>query len=200
MTTATGGNTPGKRSPDGRFREYKYNREIARAVVEHLQMRGYDAELLVPEEEDIPLKERVRRANKLSCQIGHPIQETIIISIHVNAAGNGKKWHNATGWCCYTYYGHSLSDELATCLYKAARHHLPGHKLRTDYSDGDPDQESAFYILKYTYAACVLTENGFMDSPLSLAFLESDEGKKAIISLHVDGIIDFIQQRANEPL
>ena len=195
-----GENTPGKRSPDGRFREYKYNREIARAVVEHLQMRGYDAELLVPEEEDIPLKERVRRANKLSCQIGHPIQETIIISIHVNAAGNGKKWHNATGWCCYTYYGHSLSDELATCLYKAARHHLPGHKLRTDYSDGDPDQESAFYILKYTYAACVLTENGFMDSPLSLAFLESDEGKKAIISLHVDGIIDFIQQRANEPL
>ena len=60
--------------------------------------------------------------------------------------------------------------------------------------------ESAFYILKYTYAACVLTENGFMDSPLSLAFLESDEGKKAIIALHVDGIIDFIQQRANEPL
>ena len=142
----------------------------------------------------------MRRVNKLSCQIGHLIQETIIISIHVNAAGNGRKWHNATGWCCYTYYGHSLSDELATCLYKAARHHLPGHKLRTDTADGDPDLESAFYILKYTYAACVLTENGFMDSPLSLAFLESDEGKKAIISLHVDGIIDFIQQRANEPL
>ena len=54
--------------------------------------------------------------------------------------------------------------------------------------------------IKYTYAACVLTENGFMDSPVSLAFLEYDEGKKAIISLHVDGIIDFIQQRANEPL
>ena len=96
-------NTPGKRFPDGRFREYKYNREIAKAVVEHLQMRGYDAELLVSEEEDIPLKERVRRANKLSCQIGHPIQETIIISIHVNAAGNGRKWHNATGWCCWLY-------------------------------------------------------------------------------------------------
>lgn len=34
--------------------------------------------------EDIPLKERLRRADKPSCQIGHPIQETIIISIHVN--------------------------------------------------------------------------------------------------------------------
>ena len=64
------------------------------------------------------------------------------VIIHVNAESNGKKWHNATGWCCYTYYGHSLSDELATCLYKAARQHLSSHKLRTDYSDGDPDLES----------------------------------------------------------
>lgn len=67
-----GENTPGKRSPDGRFREYMYNREIARAVVEHLQLRGYDAELVVPENEDISLKERVNRANKLSCQISPP--------------------------------------------------------------------------------------------------------------------------------
>lgn len=40
--------TPGKRSPDGRFREYQYNRLIARAIVEHLQLRGYDASLVVP--------------------------------------------------------------------------------------------------------------------------------------------------------
>lgn len=67
-----GENTPGKRSPDGRFREYMYNRGIARAVMEHLQLRGFDAELVVPEKEDISLKERVNRANKLSCQISHP--------------------------------------------------------------------------------------------------------------------------------
>ena len=48
-----GENTPGKRSPDGRFREYKYNREIAAAVVEHLKLRGYDAELLVPAVDDL---------------------------------------------------------------------------------------------------------------------------------------------------
>ena len=50
-------------------------------------------------------------------------------------AGNGKRWYNATGWCCYTYYGHSLSDELADCLYEAAREQLPGHKIRTDFAD-----------------------------------------------------------------
>lgn len=192
--------TPGKRSPDGRFREYKYNREIAKAVVEHLQLRGIDAELLVPEEEDIPLKERVRRANNLTCRIGHPVQETILISIHVNAVGNGKQWLNASGWSAYTYHGHSLSDELATCLYKAAKVHLPGHRLRTDYSDGDPDFEEPFYILKYTYCAAVLTENGFMDNVLSLKYLESEEGKKSIVALHVEGVVNFIRQRERKPI
>ena len=90
-----GVNTSGKRSPDGRFREYKYNREIAAAVVEHLKLRGYDAELLVPEEEeDISLEERARRANRITCQIGRPVTDTFLVSIHVNAAGNGKKLEN----------------------------------------------------------------------------------------------------------
>ena len=146
-----GVNTPGKRSPDGRFREYKYNREIARAVVEHLQLRGYDAQLLVPEEEDISLQERVRRANRITCQIGRPVQDTILISIHVNAAGRGDRWYNATGWSCYTYYGHSLSDKLATCLCDAAIKNLPGHRLRADFSDGDPDFEAPYYILLCKY-------------------------------------------------
>lgn len=159
--------------------------------MEHLQCRGYDAELLLPEDEDIPLQERLRRPNKITCQIGRPVQDTILISIHVNAVGNGKQWLNALGWNAYTYYGHSLSDELAKCLYAAAKKHLVGHRLRTDFSDGDPDFEEPLYILKYTYCAAVLTENGFMDNVLSLQFLESEEGKKAIVALHVDGIMNF---------
>jgi hypothetical protein len=83
-------------------------------------------------------------------------------------------------------------DKLATCLYKSAKRYLPGKRLRTDYSDGDPDFEAPFYILKYTYCAAVLTENGFMDNQLSLEFLESEEGKKAIVALHVEGIIEYI--------
>ena len=100
-------------------------------------------------------------------------------------------WHSATGWCAYTFPGHTESDKLATRPYKATQRHLPGHRLRTDYSDGDPDFEKPFYILKYTYRAAVLTENWFMDPELSLSFLESQEGKQAIVALHVEGIIDY---------
>ena len=45
--------TAGKRSPDGQFREPFYNREIAKRVVADLVDRGYDAEVLLPEDDDI---------------------------------------------------------------------------------------------------------------------------------------------------
>lgn len=186
-------NTPGKRSPDGRFREYAYNRLIAKAVVQHLKYRGYDAQLLVTEEYDVSLTERIRRANDWCNRIGR--RNVILISIHVNAAGHGDKWYNAMGWCCYTSRGQTAGDKLADALYESAAIHLTGHNLRKDYTDGDPDQEADFYILKHTACAAALTENGFQDSVKSLQYLESDEGKRAIVALHVDGIVNYLRTR-----
>ena len=47
--------TLGKRSPDGRLREYKYAREIAAEVVKRLKTMDYNAQLLVTEENDTKL-------------------------------------------------------------------------------------------------------------------------------------------------
>ena len=70
--------------------------------------------------------------------------------------------------------------------------HLPGHRLRTDYTDGDPDMEADFYILRHTTAPAVLTENFFMDSHPDYAFLLSPEGQSAIVDLHVNGITAYL--------
>lgn len=121
-----GAETPGKRSPDGRFRAYQYNRIIARAIVEHLQLSGYDASLVVPEEEDISMEERCRRINRVAIRHGHKPHDTFVVIIHVNAAGSGRMWHSATSWSAHTFPVHTESDKLATCLYKAAQKHLPG--------------------------------------------------------------------------
>ena len=185
-----GVNTPGKRSPDGRFREYAWAREIARAIVADCKDLGYDAELLVTEEYDVCLSARCYRANCWCDRLGK--RNVLLVSIHVNAAGKGDRWYNATGWSAYTCKGQTRSDKLADCLYKQAGLWLPGHRLRMDYSDGDPDIESDFAILKKTACPAVLTENGYQDCEESLLFLESNEGKEAIIGLHVDGILDFI--------
>ena len=182
--------TAGKRSPDGLFREFEYTRIIANAVVLHLQYRGYDAELVVPEVTDVPLPERVRRVNTWCDRLGK--ENVILVSIHVNAAGDGCDWHDAMGWSCYTSRGQTPGDKLADALYKAAEHHLEGHHIRKDFSDGDPDFEAGFYILKHSKCAAALTENGYMDSALSLRYLESDEGMVAICNLHVDGILLYL--------
>ena len=182
--------TPGKRSPDGLFREAFYNREIAKKLVTTLQLRSYDAQLLVPEPEDIPLKERVRRANE-HWQI-HGKSNVILISIHVNATGNDSKWHNATGWSCYTSKGQTQSDKLADCLFQAATKNFPGKRIRTDYSDNDPDWEENFYILRNSHCAAVLTENFFMDSHSDLDFIQSQSGKQSIIDTHIEGIIEYL--------
>ena len=183
--------TKGKRSPDGKFLEYAYTREIARQVVTELKNKGYDAELLVPEEDDIPLSERVRRTNAHCQAFGKT--NVILISIHVNAAGDGSKWMNATGWSAYTCKGQTQSDKLAECLYQAAIKNFPGRRIRTDYSDNDPDWEENFYILRKSHCAAVLNENFFMDNKSDLEYLQSRAGKQAIVDTHVEGIIEYLE-------
>lgn len=185
-----GCDTPGKRSPDGRFREYAWARYIAKCIVADLHDLGYDAERIVPEEYDVCLSARCSRVNSWCDQLGK--NNVLLVSIHVNAAGKGDRWYNATGWSAYTCKGQTRSDKLADCLYKQAGLWLPKHRLRTDYTDGDSDIESDFTILKKTACPAVLTESGFQDCEESLQFIESDEGKEAIIGLHVDGILDFV--------
>lgn len=190
-------NTAGKSSPDCALMEWRYNREIAAAIVLHLRYRGYDAELVTPEDTDVPLEERVRRINNIAKK--HGLADTFVISIHVNAAGNGNKWMNARGWCAFTFPGHTESDDIAWYLYEAAEKHLPGHKLRVDESDGDPDIEKPFYILKHTLTPAVLTENLFMDNKEDCAFLLSESGRRAIIALHVDGIVSYLNAEEPKP-
>ena len=184
--------TAGKRSPDGQFREPFYNREISRRVVSDLLDCGYDAELLVPEDDDVSLAERVRRVNAACFLMGK--QNVILVSIHVNAAGNGLKWLNATGWSVYTCKGQTESDKLAECLCHAAIKNFPGHRIRTDMSDGDMDWEEGFYILRKSLCVAVLTENFFMDSRSDLEYLQSRAGKQAIIDTHVEGIIEYLNK------
>ena len=187
-------NTPGKRSPDGEIREAVYTREIAGRIVADLKDRGHDAELLVPESDDISLKDRVSRINVHCETLGK--SNVILISIHVNAAGNGSKWLNATGWSGYTCKGQTQSDKLAECLYESAAKYFQDRIIRTDYvRDGDPDWEENFYLLRKSHCVAVLSENFYMDNLSDLEYLQSKVGKQAIIDTHLEGIIKYLHFR-----
>ena len=182
-----GWNTPGKRSPiwsDGtQLREWEFNRKLARAIQIRLDNLSIPSMLLVPEKEDISLRERVNRVNK----IWEERKDIILISIHGNAGGG-------TGWECWTSIGETKSDYYAKLLYRSAGEHLIGWRLRSDYSDEDPDWESNFYILKYSHCPAILTENLFMDNEKDCKFMMSDEGIETLASLHVDAIIKMYEE------
>ena len=189
-----GSNTAGKRSPDGLFREYAYTREIAAEVSYRLRRLGYNCELLVPELFDVSLIERVHRVN-VKCQT-YGASNVLLVSIHCNAAGNGKEWMNGRGWEAWTSPGQTEGDKLAECLYQSALNvFAPGTPLRSDWGDGDFDKENHFTILSKTLCPAVLTENFFMDNKADVAYMLSDEGKEAIVRCHVEGIKKYIDER-----
>ena len=189
-----GSNTAGKRSPDGLFREYAYTREIAAEVSYRLRRLGYNCELLVPELFDVSLIERVHRVN-VKCQT-YGASNILLVSIHCNAAGNGKEWLNGRGWEAWTSPGQTEGDKLAECLYQSALNvFAPGTPIRSDWGDGDFDKENHFTILSKTLCPAVLTENFFMDNKADVAYMLSDEGKEAIVRCHVEGIKKYIDER-----
>lgn len=207
-----GSNTPGKCSPDKSLREYKWAREIAARIETVLKTKGIDARRIVTEETDVPLAIRATRVNKICRQLGK--QNVILISVHSNAAGGDGKWKSAGGWCVYTTPGKTNADDLATELWNAAQSELKPYAerfkvlqkageydsrqvpFRADWSDGDPDYEANFYIIRKTICPAVLTESLFQDNRADVEFLLSEAGKAAIVNLHVNGIINYLNKSA----
>lgn len=184
-----GESTPGKRSPDGRLREYKYCREIAKGVQKELINKGFQVELIVNDDTDIPLMERCRIVNQYCDK--HGKTNTVLVSIHCNAAGSGIDWMNAKGWSVFISNNSSnKSKKLAECLFNAAQNE--GLTLRK-YSQTQVYWKQNLAICRETKCPAVLTENLFQDNKEDVEFLLSEKGKESIIRLHVQGILDYIK-------
>ncbi|MDR1370981.1 MAG: N-acetylmuramoyl-L-alanine amidase [Dysgonamonadaceae bacterium] len=182
-----GKDTAGKRSPvwtDGsQLFEYEFNRDIVSRISFMLTKEEIKHSILVPEEIDISLTERVRRANELSRAWSG---NAILISIHANAGGG-------TGWEVWTSVGKTKSDQYATILFNEAKKMFPEWKMRSDTSDGDLDKESNFTILAKTTCPAVLTENFFMDTEKDCRFIMSESGRDKIAKMHVSAIKKMVE-------
>lgn len=182
-----GENTSGKRSPDGRLREWSYTREIADLVVAGLRKKGIDAERIVKEDSDVPLSERCRRANNIYRDTG---KKAILVSIHCNAAGLGASWMNAQGWSAFVSNNASLNSkrlakflaQVAECIPVPVRKPMPGQLY----------WEQNLAICRDTNCPAVLTENFFQDNKEDVEYLLSREGKDTVARIHIEGILKYL--------
>ena len=196
LGTAHLSSTPGKRSPDGKFREYAYSRKVCKAVQEELLSRGVDC-VIDYLDDDMPgltssqeLVRRVQIVNEMAKKT-----DCLYVSIHVNASAKSG-WDKATGFSIYTSPGETKSDILATDIFDEATKLLKplGKSLRKDMSDGDPDFEENFYVLRKTSCPAVLTENFFQNSKEDVEWLESEGGFKTVVAYHVSGILKYLNR------
>lgn len=202
-----GCNTPGKRSPKlsngQQFFEFEFCREVVNALYDRLKAyKDFTPIKITPEKTDISLTTRVNRINQYCKKYG--ASNCIMISVHVNAAGNGS-WMTGRGWSAWTTRGQNISDKLAECLYEGAEFVINQNKqyinsfkgqtkqrpIREDKQDGDRDYEAGYQIIKGANCAAVLTENFFMDNKQDVEYLLSPQGLNDTIAIHMKGIENY---------
>lgn len=148
--------TSGKRSPRwklGVLYEGMFNRWVVNRLIERLDRAEIPYYHISPELTDVPLPERVRRANAFA----QADPGSFLLSVHANAG-----W--GTGFEVFTSKGQTKSDPIAETIIDHLVASCPGHKLRADTGDGDRDREADFYVLRETRCPAVLVEVAFMDS------------------------------------
>lgn len=193
LGTAHLSSTPGKRSPDGAFREYKFSREVCKDIQKTLANLGYDCVIdWIDEDMDNPKKEleqRVSIVNKICKEKGS--KNCLYVSIHTNAAGKGDEWKKAYGWSAWVYRnGSNNSRKLANCLFDVCKD--LGLKTRQQTAQ-QKYYDCGFYVLRHTNCPAVLTENFFQDCKEECDFLLSDIGKQAVVAIHVNGILNYLK-------
>lgn len=177
--------TSGKRSPNwhqGVLYEGMFNNWVGNRVIEELDRKGIPYYHVSPEYTDITLQTRVERANR----IYEENPNTYLLSIHANGGG-GK------GIEGFTHVGLSPSDAIATKFLNNFQSYGL-NKIRTDFSDGDPDKEKNFFVLEKTKGPSFLLECGFMDHPEDYENLWD----RNYLCLVVDCIVEVIEDLYKE--
>ena len=117
----------------------------------------------------------------------------LFVSIHCNSAVSP----NAAGYEVWTSPGDTEGDALATCIYAQIAIEFPDRTGRADYSDGDPDKESRFYVLVHTDAPACLVEMAFISSDEEAALLSDAAWQERYAGAIALGVTDYAVLKTN---
>lgn len=163
---------------------------------EELNRMQIDNMVLVYEDEDISLADRVKRANTYTRNLKNDGIDTLLISVHINAAKSDNKYHDARGWTVWLYTNASAKSRKAGQIFSAnaKKMGLTGNRVLPllGYYTAN------FYILKNTVCPAILCENMFMDNKEDEEFLLSEEGQKKLIQLYINSILEYTNTFYND--
>ena len=172
--------TAGKRSPqfpDGSvLYEGEFNRDVVGRIIKLCQDNDIDCINLVDTQEDLPLRHRVAKANMFHKEN----RNSVYISVHSNAFGNGKEFNRAKGVCTFHHYrsksGRTLAESLQLWLGDLTSFQDRGVRSNDGWAN--------FYVLRKTHMPAVLSENGFMTNFDDAIALTDPDVRQAIANAH----------------
>ena len=169
-----GGKDSGAVSKDGYLLEKDVVLKVGSRINHLLDIRGLSSGMTRTDDSFITLQNRVQDADRRGADI---------LSIHCNAGGG-------SGIEVFTTHGQTDSDEWATLVLEELSKEFPNQVLRTDYSDGDPDKEAKFTVLRNKKSA-ILVELGFIDTAMGKAFLADSLIQERLAQAVVKGTARF---------
>lgn len=156
-----GPETPGKRSPDGRLREFHFNSAVADEVKKRLVLDGHTVLFSHQSDQDVPLHERTALANRLKADL--------FVSIHANA--HGQTFNAANGLETFIYsHPQAATRKLAESVQRSL-------VLATGRKDRGVKQGN-FAVLRDTHMPAILVECGFMTHKQEVELLKSAAYRK----------------------
>ena len=196
--------TPGKHSIDKRLYEYAYSREIVSMLEHELKARGYtviiDYMATEPNSAMLALKYSNNNTKELKYRVGivnnlckkYGTSNCVYVSIHVNAAKGDGKWHDARGFSVFVSLNASANSKRLAKLFTqhAKAMHLTGNRCVPSIGYW----QKSLCVLRETACPAVLTENLFQDNKADVDFLLSDQGRQAVVNLHLKAIEDYVQE------
>jgi N-acetylmuramoyl-L-alanine amidase len=208
LDVAHGINVAGKRSPDGVFLEYLWSREMCSRIQKSFQYGNYSFDIRCPfldNELEPGLRNRVKEYEAIS----ENYDKTIMLSLHVDAFGNGARWYDKiTGFSFWTSRGETWADDIATFIGESFRNkYFRDERMRFAYwlnkgeKDKDLDWESDFTVLVSDKYDGVLIEHLFQTNKIDVyQKLMNEEWKQILVDLYHSTIIDLMNKILNEQL
>jgi len=172
--------TAGKRSPhfpDGSvLYEGEFNRDVVGRIIKLCHDYNSDCINLVDTQEDLPLRHRVSKANLFHKEN----KNSIYVSVHANAFGNGRDFNQAKGVCTFHHYRSASGKRLALSLQRWLADLAPFR----DRGVISNDAWANFYVLRKTHMPAVLSENGFMTNFDDASALMDPDTRQAVANAH----------------
>lgn len=121
--------------------------------------------------------------------IANRIEADAFVSYHFNSGSDSRTALSFEG---FTTPGQNNSDKLATAILVAHGRLCPWQKLRADMSDGDPDKEANFAVIKGTRCPSMLMEGEFIHTTAGEASILNPEHQQLRAMAVAIGTLDFL--------